>query len=184
MHVWGNESDDQLLAAAAGDEAAFTALYQRWERPILVYFRRRTGDSELAADLTAEVFAAALRSCGRWHPGGAPAAAWLFTIAHRTLSKSRRRGAVEDRARRRLAMAPIELEDADIRQIDELGDESLLNLLEALPAEQREAIRARVLDEQSYDEIAGRMRCSSAVVRKRVSRGLGRMRDQIGEETR
>ncbi len=43
-------------------------------------------------------------------------------------------------------------------------------------------VRARVLEEQSYDEIADQLRCSSAVVRKRVSRGLARIREQIREE--
>jgi RNA polymerase sigma factor (sigma-70 family) len=181
MRIWANESDDRLLTEAAIDDAAFATFYERWERPILGYFRRRTGDAELAADLTAEVFAAALKACGRWHPGGAPAGAWLFTIAQRTLGKSRRRGVVEDRARRRLAMAPIELEDDDLARIDRLGEGSLLDLLEALPEDQRDAVRARVVDEQSYDEIAGRLRCSPAVVRKRVSRGLARMRDQMRE---
>jgi RNA polymerase sigma factor (sigma-70 family) len=184
MRNWSTESDDRLLTEAAGDDDAFAALYARWERRMLGYFRRRTGDAEVAADLTAEVFAAVLSACARWRPGGAPAGAWLFAIAQHTLSKSRRRGAVEDRARRRLAMAPIELEDEDLQRIDRLGDAPLLELLEALPAEQRDAVRARVLDEQSYEEIAVRLRCSSAVVRKRVSRGLARMRDEIGEEAR
>lgn len=182
MHNWEIETDECLLAAAASEAMAFAMLYRRWERPMLGYFRRRTGDSELAADLTAEVFAAALAACGRWRPDGPPAGAWLFAIARRTLSKSRRRGAVEDRARRRLAMAPIELEDDDLLQIDRLADASVLDLLATLPDDQRDSVRARVLEEQSYEEIAERLRCSSAVVRKRVSRGLARMRDQIGEE--
>ena len=184
MRNWSTESDDRLLAESAGDEDAFAALYERWERPMLGYFRRRTGNAEVAADLTAEVFAAALTACARWRPGGAPAGAWLFAIAQRTLSKSLRRGAVEDRARRRLAMTPIELEDEDLHRIDRLGDAPLIELLEALPADQRDAVRARVLDEESYEEIAVRLRCSSAVVRKRVSRGLARMRDQAGEGAR
>ena len=80
-------------------------------------------------------------------------------------------------------MAPIELEDEELRQIDRLGDMSLVELLNALPDDQRNAVRARVLEEQSYDEIADQLRCSSAVVRKRVSRGLARIREQIREET-
>jgi RNA polymerase sigma-70 factor (ECF subfamily) len=183
MHNWDAESDERILAAAARDVDAFAAFYRRWERPVLAYFRRRTGDAELAADLTAEVFAAVLGACARWRPGGAPAASWLFAIAQRTLGRSRRRGLVEDRARRRLAMAPLELGDDDLRRIDELGDASMLMLLDTLPAEQRDAVRARVLEEQSYEEIAARLRCSPAVVRKRVSRGLAKMRHQIGEET-
>ncbi len=84
-------------------------------RPSIVATRarssRRTSDPELAADLGAEVFAAVLASSARYRPRKAPAHAWLFGIAEHKLASSRRRGRVEDRARRRLRMAPIELED-------------------------------------------------------------------------
>lgn len=58
----------------------------------------------MAADLTAETFAAALLAVhdrSRRLPD--VPLAWLFTIAHRKLIDSHRRGQVEDAARRRLA---------------------------------------------------------------------------------
>lgn len=184
MRAWESESDERILAAAPGDADAFAAFYRRYERTMLVFFRRRTGDPELAADLTAEVFAAALSACARFRPGRAPASAWLFGIAQHKLDKSRRRGVVEDRARRRLAMAPLILEDEDLARIERLsvGDQADA-LLDALPADQQAAIRARVLDEQSYDEVAANLHCSPAVARKRVSRGLAQLRRQLGKET-
>jgi RNA polymerase sigma-70 factor (ECF subfamily) len=54
-------------------------------------------------------------------------------------------------------------------------------LLEALPSAERGAVRARIVDERSYGEIAAELRCSELVVRKRVSRGLARMREQFKE---
>ena len=50
-------TDEELLA---GDPEAFAAFYRRHVAPLLGYFLRRTGNAELAADLTAETFAAAL----------------------------------------------------------------------------------------------------------------------------
>jgi hypothetical protein len=76
------ESDDRLLAVAGEDAAAFSAFYRRYESAMLAFFARRVGDPELAADLTVEVFAAVLVSCGRYRPDKAPAQAWLFAIAH------------------------------------------------------------------------------------------------------
>jgi RNA polymerase sigma-70 factor (ECF subfamily) len=38
-----------------------------------------------------------------------------------------------------------------------------------------------VLEERPYSEIAGELSCSELVVRKRVSRGLARMREQLKE---
>jgi DNA-directed RNA polymerase specialized sigma24 family protein len=122
MRDWESESDDRLLVASASDPRAFSAFYRRYERPVLAYVRRRVGDAELAADLTAEVFAAALAACPRYQPRRAPASAWLFAIAQHKLARSRRRGVVEDRARRRIGMAAVRLDDVDLERIDELAD--------------------------------------------------------------
>jgi RNA polymerase sigma-70 factor (ECF subfamily) len=51
-----------------------------------------------------------------------------------------------------------------------------------LPDEQAQALRARVLDARSYEEIAEQLRCSQAVARQRVSRGLGRLRREVRRE--
>jgi RNA polymerase sigma factor (sigma-70 family) len=185
MNDWGSENDDRLLVAAAVDPGAFAEFYGRYEPAMLAFFVHRTRQPELAADLTAEVFAAALAGVARFRPGGAPAAAWLFGIAQHKLAKSRRRGVVEDRARRRLGMPLLVLEDEDIERIQRLaaGGSKVVGLFERLPAGLRDAVSARVLDERSYKEIAGELRCSPAVVRKRVSRGLARLREALEEES-
>lgn len=109
-------SDANLLAATRSDPAAFASFYDRYEASVVGYFVRRTGDPELAGDLTAEVFAAALAAAARYRPVAPTAAGWLFAIARNTLVTSLRRGRVESRARRRvgiretIAFAPDELE--------------------------------------------------------------------------
>ena len=57
-----------------------------------------------------------------------------------------------------------------------------MQALAGLPADQREAVLARIVDERDYGEIAADLR-SESVARKRVSRGLARLRDQLGEES-
>lgn len=178
--------DDELLArAAAGDGDAFACFYRRHLGTITGYLLRRCGDREVTADLTAEVFAAALLGCPRYRPGEAPALAWLYGIAANKLRESRRRGVVEEAARRRLAWEPQQLEDADLIAVERLaggGDEAaLLAAVATLPADQRDAIVARVLEEEGYGEIASRLSCSESVVRQRVSRGLRTLRAQVRE---
>jgi RNA polymerase sigma factor (sigma-70 family) len=51
--------------------------------------------------------------------------------------------------------------------------------MESLPAPQRDAVRARVVEGRGYEEIADELKCSPSVVRKRVSRGLRTMRSQM-----
>ncbi|MEA2426011.1 MAG: hypothetical protein QOH13_2421 [Thermoleophilaceae bacterium] len=171
--------DDALIAATPGDPEAFRAFYRRYETAVLRYFLNRRQTPELAADLTAEVFAAVLVAAPRFRQGGPPASAWLFGIARNLLLMSHRRGQVEDRARKRLAMEPVLLTDAALDAIESLGSGELVLALSGLPDDQREAVRARVLDERDYDEIARELRCSQAVVRQRVSRGLRTLRAQV-----
>ena len=176
--------DDDLLAGyAAGDPDAFVAFYRRHRDAVLGFFMRRTGDPELAADLSAEVFAAALLAAGRYRPGERPALAWLYGIAAHKLADSRRRGRVQDEARRRLAMEPIVIDDADLERVTALADASgaVEAALAALPADQRDAVMARVVHERSYAEIATEMRCSEMLVRQRVSRGLRALRTGLGQ---
>jgi RNA polymerase sigma factor (sigma-70 family) len=174
------ESDEELLAAARSDPAAFGAFYRRFEGRMLRYFLSRVGDAEVAADLTAETFAAALASISRFRARKGAAGAWLFGIAHNTLAMSARRGRVEARARVRMGMPPLELTDELIERIDALAGPAL-ELVGDLPREQEQAVRARVIDEREYADIAKDLRCSEAVVRKRVSRGLAQVRKELGE---
>jgi RNA polymerase sigma-70 factor (ECF subfamily) len=125
----------------------------------------------------------ALASVRRFRPGPEPAIAWLFGIARHTLTKSLRRGRVSDRARSRMGVPVIAIDDDDLDRIDRLGTLSVAQLLAALPPNQAEAIRARVFDEQPYGDVAVRLRCSPLVARKRVSRGLATLRSIVEEES-
>jgi RNA polymerase sigma factor (sigma-70 family) len=172
-------TDDQLLAAP--DAASFERFYVRHVDAVLAYFSRRTRDPELSADLCAETFAAALASRRRYRPETAPATAWLFGIASKKLADAQRRGYAEMRARRRLGLERLEPSDADLARIDRLGDGDEARVwMERLAPDQRAAVRAHVLEERGYGEIAGELNTSEAVVRKRVSRGLAAMRTRMG----
>jgi RNA polymerase sigma-70 factor (ECF subfamily) len=111
---------------------------------------------------------------------------WLFGIARHVLAHSARRGRVDSEARRRLGLEILLIEREQLDTITALierdGDRIVDEWLALLPDEHAHALRARVLDGRSYEEIAAQLRCSQAVVRQRVSRGLGQLRREVGEE--
>jgi RNA polymerase sigma-70 factor (ECF subfamily) len=174
-------SDNELLELSVEDPDAFGSFYDRFEEELLAFFMRATQRAELAADLTAEVFAAALASAGLFRAELGSARGWLFGIARHELADTWQRGRVEDRARRRLGLEPISLTDEALELIDELGarPSGTLRLLEELPDDQRAAVKGRVLQERSYDELAHSLSCSQSVVRQRVSRGLRSLRQRL-----
>jgi RNA polymerase sigma factor (sigma-70 family) len=176
------DTDEELLSR--GDASSFERFYVRHVDELLGFFARRTRDAELAADLTAETFAAALTARRRYRPQKGSAGAWLYGIALKKLADAQRKGYAEDRARRRLGMERIELTDADIARIDALADDRTASALVAgLAPDQRDAVVAHVVQERSYEEIAGALGTSEAVVRKRVSRGLQALRRRMGGRT-
>src|SRR3954452_23949036 len=181
-HESESREDAALLRAAVDDPAAFARFYRRHVRGVIAFFHRRTGDAETAADLTGETFAAALEGCHRYAPERGAPAAWLYGIAHRQLAMLQRHGGVERRARRRLGMARIELTDAMLERVEAIADAERVDVdvaLGALPGDQRDAVRARVLDDRSYEEIADDQRFSPPAARQRVSRGLAALRAHL-----
>jgi RNA polymerase sigma-70 factor (ECF subfamily) len=162
--------------------------YRRHARWVLGFLARRLGDAELAADVTSEVFAAALLASERYDPSLGEANSWLYGIVVKQLGTAIRRGASDNRARRRPEMEPVPVDADDIAFIDRLaaGDEAgvVTDLLSGLPSDQRALVAARVIDERSYEELAGEHELSQATVRKRVSRGLTALRTRLQEGER
>jgi len=167
-----------------GDGPAFAAFYRRHLAAVLAFLARRVSSGEVAADLAGETFAAALLACPRYRPAEAPALAWLLAIARNKLRESARRGRVEVEARRRLGVPAIAFDDEDLVRVQELASvgETALTLLEQLPAAQRDAVRARVVDEVGYQRLALQLGHSEQLVRQHVSRGLRRLRTLMGEQ--
>ena len=172
-------TDEQLMAATRrGDAEAFGELFARHRALVLAYLVRRC-EREDAADLLAETFAAALIAVhdGR-APKGSTAAPWLLTIARNKRFDAHRRGRVEDAARRRLALERVE---PDYEELEAVGLD-VEAALRGLPGDQRELVRARVLEEQPYDEIARELDTTEPAVRQRVSRALRRLRTDLEKQ--
>lgn len=183
---WSKTSDEALLSATGSDPDAFAAFFDRYETAVIGYMLRRTRNVEVAVDLASETFAAALASAHRYSRSKGAAAAWLFTIAHHTLADSVRRGRVEAQARRRIGIRDaIEYTTEDLERIETRASQCdwATQLLKALPVDQQQAVRARIIDERAYAEIANEMNTSELVVRKRVSRGLATLREHLEEPT-
>ena len=175
-------TDAELLRRAAREPEAFLVVRERWAGVLHGWARRRTGDETQAADVVAETFAEALQHAGRFRDEvGGSAGPWLFGIAANVLRRAWRRAETEGRARGRLGRLEPDHVDPGYDAAERRADADALAphlhaALADLPAEQREAVRLRVVEELSYDEVAARLACSNDAARLRVSRGLRRMR--------
>jgi RNA polymerase sigma factor (sigma-70 family) len=167
--------------ALASDD--ISRLYTRHAEELLGYFARRTLQAEVAVDLVGETFALAFADRAQFRGAeDREAIAWVFGIARHQLAEYFRRGQVERRALARIGVAVAPLEDADYERIEELAELAeararVADSLADLPLDHREALRLRIVDERSYDEVARTLGVSEQAARARVSRALRVLRD-------
>jgi RNA polymerase sigma-70 factor (ECF subfamily) len=177
-----------LLACSVDDAAAFAAFYEHYFRRVSVYVLRRVFDPEIALDLTAETFALALERRRQFRGDSAQEEqGWLFAIARGLLHAYWRKGRIERAAVARLGIERASPGTEDIEYLHrQAGIETLrVRLAEALDAvrpEQAAAIRARVLEEREYAEIAAEFETTPDVIRARVSRGLKTMQGLLANK--
>jgi RNA polymerase sigma-70 factor (ECF subfamily) len=176
-----------FLARSLRDPDAFADFYELYVGRVSVYFIRRIFDPEVAIDLTAETFALALERRRQFRGRCAEAEqGWLFAIARSLLHGYWRKGRVEQAAVARLGLERPSLGTEDVEYLHrQAGLDGLrARLAEALDAvrpDQAAAIRARVLEERDYAEIAAEFETTPDVIRARVSRGLKTMQRFLGD---
>ena len=176
----GEPNDLELLSRARDDPESFGVFYDRHVTAVLAYCVRRTGCAETAADLTAEVFAAAYAGRRRFRDTGAPAEAWLFGIARRQIGTFARRQRVSDRYRRRFGFHALEVTPDESQRIVDLMAiaplrQALADAIDELSSSQAHALHLRIVDELPYGEVAARLGCSEGAARVRVSRALTKL---------
>ena len=176
-----------FLARSLVDPDAFAAFYTLYVARVSVYFVRRIFDPEVAVDLTAETFALALERRRQFRGSSAEEEqGWLFAIARSLLHGYWRKGRVEQAGVVRLGLERPSLGTEDIEYLHRQAGldglrQRLAEALDAVRPDQAAAIRARVLEERDYAEIAAEFQTSPDVIRARVSRGLKTMQRFLGD---
>jgi RNA polymerase sigma-70 factor (ECF subfamily) len=178
------ESDSVLLARArAGDRAAFGTLVERHHRSLAAILRSRCGPDVPIEDLLQEVFARTLANVDSFR-GGSSYLTWATSVGLNLATDWLRT------SRRRKRLAPtVDVDDADPPSRDsdagraaaERSDdaERARRALDRLPDPMRVAVTLRVVEDESYEEIAARMKAPMPRVRQWVCRGLKRLRESL-----
>jgi RNA polymerase sigma-70 factor (ECF subfamily) len=167
------------VRAAQADRVAFDRLYRRYLDPVYSYAFYQLGDHHEAEDATERTFVAALAAIDGFTDEGATFRAWLFRIAHNTITnahRSRRRHRTEPMSDVEQHHAP----GADPAGVVARADEgrALRAALARLPAERRQVIVLRFVDELSSREIGAVLDRSEGAARVLLHRAL---RDLVRE---
>ena len=177
------ETDTQELIhhAKQGDSEAVAALYELHRLGIYRYLYYRTGDTQVADDLTSEVFLRMIRAIAGYRQQEVAFQAWLYQIAHNLLNDHYRKSRVRNH---------VELEEnlmeypqaASPRPVERsLNSITLQRALERLSIEQRDVIVMRFISGMPISEVAQALHKSEDAVKGLQRRALANLRDVLTE---
>ena len=171
------------LPRIAHDPATFETFYREHVEAVQRFVTRRVDDPLLAADLTAEVFLAAIEAAATYRPDRGAPVAWLFGIARNVVFAEQRRAGRERRANARFEGRRL-LDADDVARMQERIDAAarardLYAALDVLPEGERAVFELTALDELSPGEAAAVLGVRSVTARVRLHRARTTLRAHL-----
>lgn len=181
------DTDEALmLAAKAGDVAAFTSLAGRYGPRVLAYCLHSTKHRASAEEVAQETWLGLWRARASYE-STTTFAAWLFAAA-RNRCRNRHRGVVraffglgrtaEDDVDSLVTSSPSVLDDIVLAE----RRRNLATKMQLLSDALREALVLRVVDELSYADISVVLGIPEATARSRVRLAVEKLRELVNEE--
>lgn len=186
----GDVTPDEILMAAyqAGNEAAFTELFERYTGRVYGFLVRRLGDRALAEDMHQETFLRVHRARSTYD-SSRPFRTWLFGIVHNLLTdavRARRRSPeVHDATDAGEGARPNAITaTSDERSPERLAaarqaGAALDRALRGLPSDEATVLILARFEGLSYQDIGVILGRSAAATKQLAYRGLKRVRTEL-----
>jgi RNA polymerase sigma-70 factor (ECF subfamily) len=185
------EADPTLIERARTDRAAFGQLYDLYLERVFRFCLARTGDVQVAQDITGDVFERALKALirpgGGYEWRGVKFSAWLLRIAANCVVSHWRApkrefastAPVSDQAAGYTPdQRPLIAESPDPQVLLARWERAseLRARISLLPDDHQRVLRFRYWDERGWDEVGRRMGCGEEAAKKKGQRALSSLR--------
>ncbi len=170
-----NKTDEELMQLyQKGSEVAFNALYKRHSSKVYGYLKAKVKNQERAHDIFQEVFVKIHKSKHLYN-STFPFLPWVFTITKNALTDEYRQN------EKTKNQVPVDNSIANPEIQPEPNLIEVLPYIESLPANQRQALELRYIEEKTFEEISETLKTSPVNVRKIISRGVQRVKELLKE---
>jgi RNA polymerase sigma-70 factor (ECF subfamily) len=174
-----NTEQDRLIPLAKnGDEYAISRLYENHCQGIFRFLYYRTGNRQVAEDLTSEVFIQMIRSMPKFKEGSGSFTSWLYTIARNQCIDHYRKTKmkIDQTMGEDLVSSILDTEETSgVKQ--QISD--LMSKILELPLEQREIIELRFVSQLSIQETASALGRSTDSIKGMQYRALEALREKM-----
>lgn len=175
---------DALLGSAAGDQEAFSRLYDLTSPRVYGLIVRVLRDRDQAQEVAQEVYLHVWREAATYRADKGTPLSWLLTIAHRRAVDRVRaesaRSARDVRYEHRTRERPFD-STADTAQA-RLQGSAVRSALTRLSDAQREVLELAYLEGQTHREVSEALGIPLGTAKTRIRDGLQRLRREMGGE--
>ena len=178
-----------MLAVAAGDEAGYTYLVNKYHRQIIHFLFRMVHNEAVAEELAQEVFMRVYRSRESYR-AEAKFSTWLYRIATNLAVNHAR----DTRHERTAATLELDAVDAETGTTPEVADDdpnieqrilreermaAIRNQIKALPERQRMAVLMHKYQEMDYRQIGEVLKLSESATKSLLFRAYQTLRESL-----
>ncbi len=186
------ENELEVIVHAQSDPDAFGRLYDTYYQPIFGFVYNRTGNAEVAKDLTSETFFQALKNLHKYRPKkGATFKSWLFAIAVAQVanyyrSRSKVLEVTTDEAPELVSRDEFR-PDIAYRMDEDAGElkaqvEMLCQVMKQLNQMQQTIITLRFFSHMTVPEIASAIGMKEGTVKSHIHRAIKKMQTLMVEK--
>jgi RNA polymerase sigma-70 factor, ECF subfamily len=182
-----DKSDEELmLSYQTGDAASFETLYQRHKGGLYRYILRQCKNESIAEELYQDVWMNLIKARERYEVK-AKFTTWLYQMAHNRLIDHYRRqktavGGNPGDAELDVDETPARTQDQPEQKADLMAKtDRLLGLIDALPAEQKQAFLLREEAGMSINEIAEASGVNPETAKSRLRYAVNKLREGLSE---
>jgi RNA polymerase sigma-70 factor (ECF subfamily) len=167
------------IEAAVSDRSAFARIYERHVDLVYRHLVFRTGNRDLAEDLTSETFIRALRAIERFEWRGIQLRSWLLRIADSAAADYFRRRANTSNSG---VIPEAPTESAEARMERELGAVALYQAIDHLSENQRLVVLLHLGHGLPHTQIAAILGRSDGAIRMLYSRAIRELRRELADD--
>ncbi len=176
---------DDEVPRIGRDPDLLEAFYRQHAGTIRSFLTRRVADPHLIADLTTDIFLAAIDTADRYQPGRGRPIGWLIGIARNKVADAERKHARRLRAESRIVGRRLLDDDALGRMEDRIQAErttrALYSALAALPGRDRRLMELVAVDGLTLAEAAEELGLKPGTARVRLHRSRARLRNDLND---
>ncbi|MDX8346338.1 RNA polymerase sigma factor [Rossellomorea sp. YZS02] len=174
--------DQQLIQEILrGSQAAMEVLTRKYYKDVFAFVYRKTGNRDLAYDLTQEIFIKVIKKIGSYSNTGS-FKSWVFSVAVNHC-RDHWKSAEHQRTQKQSELSEyLTNERTNVSYIFAQKEtrERVKMAIGELPEYQRDAIILKYYHEMKIHEIASMTEASESTVKSRLRQGLGKLAKLLG----